>query len=679
MRRNAAALLLAGASALCLAACSGSEPAAKLVGAQVDNYMLVDQTGMGNILRYDTHTPAVVLASYQNGDKTSQEAAKALQALKEKNPDLVIQLINSSNDDTRETIAEEAKAQNISLPILDDEFQLIGSSLAKDEKANPIGFSVTGEAVIVSPKDWKVVYHGPVSGVEAALAEFTAGKPVTKAEEAVSGGTKIAYADAGKSADWAKISYVKDVAPIMQAKCVDCHQPNGIAPEGLYWNSYQQVKNFSPMIREAIRTDRMPPFDADTHYRAFQNNENLTESEIRTLVRWIDAGSPSDVGTGEDPLTKAAAGREDWPLGKPDLVVDIPSYDVPAAGVVDYQMPVVANPMKEGKWLKATTFKAGNRQGVHHILAGWMKDMPKNGRGFDWNVSMGGYAVGSESNMAPDKWATWIPAGGAISFQMHYTPVGKAFTDHSKIAFYWSKEDPELVKRQIIIADPSIEIAPNQARWHETAYVQFPAPVQIYASQVHAHYRGYASKLTAIYPDGKEEILLNMPHYDFNWQREYIFKDLIDLPAGTKLVADYWYDNSVNNKALGLPNAKDLTNAGSEVVWGDQSFEEMLFTGVQFRWKDETAKNRRDDLQAQLEQSLMLTMADDNRDGKLQESELRVKGNPEEGIAGMHQAFKANFAAIDADHDGGLSMQELGVALKQMGQSGALGGRRDRT
>src|SRR5689334_7658884 len=149
MRRNAAALLLAGVSALGLAACSGSEPAAKLVGAQVDNFMLVDQTGMGNILRYDTHTPAVVLASYVNGDKTSQEAAKALQALKEKNPGLVIQLINSSNDDTRETIAAEAKAQNISLPILDDEFQLIGSSLGKDENANPIGFTVTGEVVIV--------------------------------------------------------------------------------------------------------------------------------------------------------------------------------------------------------------------------------------------------------------------------------------------------------------------------------------------------------------------------------------------------------------------------------------------------------------------------------------------------------------------------------------------------
>lgn len=651
--KRIASVLLASASVLGLAACSSEAPAAKLVGNTVDNYMLADGAGMGHILRYDTHTPAVVLASYVNGDEASRATAKALMALKEKNPDLVIQLINSSETDDRASIAAEVKEQGITLPVLDDEFQLIGSSLGKDKEGKSLGFTYSGETVVVSPKDWKVVYHGSVESVEAAVTEFVAGKPVTTAEAAVKG-TKLVW---NANADYQKISYVNDVAPIMQAKCVECHQPNGIAPEMLYWNSYEQVKNFAPMIREAIRTDRMPPFDADSHYRAFQNNENLTEKEIKTLVSWIDAGAPSDLGEAADPLKAAAAGREEWPLGKPDLVVDIPSYDVPAAGVVDYQIPAVASPLTEGKWLKATTFKAGNRQGVHHILAGWLPKMPASGRGFDWNISMGGYAVGSESNLAPDKWATWIPAGGAISFQMHYTPIGKAFTDNSKIAFYFSKEDPELVKRQIVISDPSITIQPNQARWHETAYVQFPADVQITASLVHAHYRGYASKLTAIYPDGKEEVILNMPHYDFNWQREYIYKDLIELPAGTKLVADYWYDNSKNNKALYGDNTKTRTNPNQEVTWGDQSFEEMLFTSVQYRWKDETAKNPREDLQDQLQASQMLTAADDNRDGMLQEAELKSP---------MFQPIKANFAAADLDKNGTLSFQETGAAMKAM-------------
>ena len=668
MRRTVSKLagLLAGASALCLAACS-SEPAATLVGKKVDDYMLVDQTGMGHILKYDTLTPAIVLASYVNGDEGSRAAAKALEGAAAKHAGVVFHLINSAEADTRDTIAAEVKEAGITLPVLDDEFQLIGNSL---------GFTYAGEAVIVNPKTWEIVFHGPADKVEAALGEFVAGGKVATAEYTEMAGTKLTFADRGK--DYSTISYSKDVVPILMDKCVDCHQPNGIAP--WHMTNYQMVKTFAPMIREAIRRDRMPPFDADNHYRAFAKNENLSADETKTLIHWIEAGAPSDIAEGgEDPLVKGVAGRPDWPLGEPDLIVSIPAYDVPAAGVVDYQIPAVKSPLTEGKWLKATTFKPGNRQGVHHILAGYLDKMPKDGRGFDWNISLGGYAVGAESNFAPDDWATWVPPGGAISFQMHYTPIGKAFTDDSKIAFYFQDEAPEMMKRQVVIADPSIEIAANAPRHHETAYVLFPADAQIYAAQVHAHYRGYASKLTAVYPDGKEEILLNMPHYDFNWQRDYIFKDLIEIPAGTKLVADYWYDNSANNKALFGETTKELTNPARKIFWGDQSFQEMLFTAVQFRWKDETAANPREDLQAALQQTQLLTMSDDNRDGKLQEAELRTEMEEgaqnvtSDGIAPLHQQFKANFAAIDADQDGGLSMQELGTAMEQMQQQGGRG------
>ncbi len=660
------ASLLAGASALGLAACS-SEPAATLVGKKVDDYMLVDQTGMGHILKYDTQTPAIVLAAYVNGDEGARAAAKALQEAAGKHAGVLVHLINSSEADTRESISAEAKEAGITLPLLDDEFQLIG---------NALGFSYAGEAVIVNPKTWEIVFHGPADKVDAALGEFVAGGKVATAEYTEVKGTKLAFADRGK--DFTTISYSKDVVPVLMDKCVECHQPNGIAP--WHMTNYQMVKTFAPMIREAIRRDRMPPFDADRHYRAFENDENLTAEETKTLIHWIEAGALSDIPEGgEDPLAVGVSQRPDWPLGEPDLIVDIPSYDVPAAGVVDYQLPVVKNPMKEGRWLKSTTFKAGDRAGVHHILAGWMPKMPASGRGFDWNISLGGYAVGAESQTAPKDWATWIPGGGALSFQMHYTPIGKAFTDNSKIGLYFQDEAPAFAKRQIIIADPSIEIAANTARHHETAYVQFPADVQLYATQIHAHYRGYASKLTAIYPDGKEEILLNMPHYDFNWQREYVFKELIDLPAGTMLVADYWYDNSVNNKALFGENTKALTAPEAVVFWGDQSYQEMLFTAVQYRWKDETADKPRNDLQAQLEQSIIFTMADDNRNGKLEKAELRVKGVGQEnaetggGVADLHLQILGGFDQIDADKDGGISVPEFSVMMEQMQARGNSG------
>ncbi|MBU6318398.1 MAG: hypothetical protein KGS00_01995 [Alphaproteobacteria bacterium] len=644
MIRMVSGVLLAGVSALVLSACSPEgETTTSLTGATVDNFMLVDHDGLAHTLKYNRKAAAIVLVTQVNGDETSRAAAKALAALQTTYPTVEFKMINSSLADDRDSIRAEALGQGFATPVLDDEFQLIGESL---------GLSRAGEAIVIDPKTWKVVYHGPVDASAAArksdgylseaLAAISAGQAITVAEVPIKAAV-IEFPDRARRAEFAKISYVDEVAPILLDKCVDCHQPGGIGP--FQMTSYEVIKGFAPMIREAIRVDRMPPYDVDRHVNLFQNDENLTEAETKTLVHWIEAGAPR--GEGEDPLLKGVTERPEWPLGKPDLVVEIPSYEIPASGVVDYQVPVVASPLKEGKWLAATTFKAGERQGVHHILAGWVPKMPEKGKGgFDWDISMGGYAVGSESNLAPEGWGTYVPAGGAFNFQMHYTPFGKAVTDASKIGFYFLDKAPELVKRQIVIADPTITIKPNTSRHHERAYVQFPAAVQIYASQPHAHYRGYASKLTAVLPDGTEKVLLNMPKYDFNWQREYIYKDLIELPAETKLVADYWYDNSDLNPANPDPN--------KEVVWGDQSFEEMLFTSVQFRWVDETAGKPRDDLQTILKQRQMFTIIDDNLNSKIEEAELKGP---------MMEPLKAYFAQLDGDKDGGLTPVEFAAGM----------------
>ncbi len=652
MVRHAAFALLAGVSALAVSACSQTETMEALTGRQVDNFLLVDQTGLAHTLKYNSKAPAVVLATYVNGDPASQAAAKSLQALKEANPEIEVLLLNSSPGVTREAITTEAAAQGITLPILHDDYQLIGDNL---------GVTKGGEVLAIDPKTWTVAYHGAVDEAGAAkkadgylaeaVAALKAGQPVVVTSVAVKG-ADIGFPDRVKKAEFANISYANEVAPILLDKCVDCHQPGGIGP--FQMTNYEIVKGFAPMIREAIRTDRMPPYDVDPHVGAYANDENLSEIEMKTLIRWIEAGAPR--GEGDDPLLAGVTQRPDWPLGEPDLVVEIPDYAIPASGIVDYQVPVVASPLKEGRWLKATTFKAGERQGVHHILAGWIPKVPAANRNeFDWDVTMGGYAVGSESNLAPASWGTWVPAGGAFNFQMHYTPFGREAVDKSKIGFYFMEEAPELVKRQIVIADPSLTIQPNTRRHHERAYVQFPAAVQLFAAQPHAHYRGYASKLTAVLPDGTEKLILNMPKYDFNWQREYIFKDLIDLPAGTKLVADYWYDNSDLNPANPDPNKL--------VEWGDQSFEEMLFTGVQFRWVDETAANRRDDLQQALSQSLSFTIIDDNLNGKIEVAELKSR---------MFEDMKPHFAAMDTDADGGLTPQEFGAGIRMLQEAAAV-------
>jgi hypothetical protein len=643
---------LASVSALAVAAIAFSGNSAQagqvetsVIGKKVDNFMLVDQSGNAWNLRYDRIAPAVVLVTYEIGDKTSRSAAKAVEALRAKYPTVEFALIDSSKADDRDAIAAEARAQGIEIPLLADSMQLVGDGL---------GATRTGEAFLVDPKTWTVLYHGPVDATAAAapakgylaeaLAQHIAGQPIAVTAVGFTG-KEIAFPDRAHANAWSKISYARDVAPILLKNCVDCHEPGGIAPWQM--TSYETVKGFSPMIREVLRTDRMPPYNADPHIGQFKEDANLSEADTKTLIHWIEAGSPR--GEGDDPLKVSVKQRPEWPLGKPDLVVDIPPYDIPATGVVDYQVPAVASPLTEGKWLKATTFKAGSRQGVHHILAGWLPKMPPQGHGFEWNLSMGGYAVGAESNKAPPGWGTYIPPGGAISFQMHYTPFGKAVTDHSQVGFYFMDKPPTYMMRQTVLLDPTIVIPAGEARHHERSYIVFPAAAQLYGAQPHAHYRGYSSKLTLVYPDGKQKVLLNLPQYDFNWQREYIFKNLIDVPAGSKLIADYIYDNSPMNPAN--PDPKKT------IQWGDQSFEEMLFTAVRYRWTDETATHRRDDLQEKLQKSELFTAIDDNIDGKLQLAELK---------SDMLKPLRDHFAEFDADHDGALSPQEFGSAMQMV-------------
>jgi hypothetical protein len=280
---------------------------------------------------------------------------------------------------------------------------------------------------------------------------------------------------------------------------------------------------------------------------------------------------------------------------------------------------------------------------VHHILTGYMAEVPKPGQQANeskWGVSVGGYAVGAESSIMPKEVGAYVPAGGAIGFQNHYTPFGKEAVDKSQIGlyFYPKGQDPKMVMHGATILDISISIPAGEARHKEVAYMAFP----------HAHYRGQASQLEMITPDGKRSLLLSLPKYDFNWQRDYVFAEPVKIAAGSKLVATYTYDNSKRNPAN--PDAKRT------VPWGDQSFDEMLYTALRYRWVDETSKKPVVYDQA-LNASRLFGMLDDNVDGKLQMTEL--KGS-------IGNQLKPVFAQLDTDKDGALSMTEMAAAQQLM-------------
>jgi peroxiredoxin len=652
-----AAALMVGAAATALnhGEKAVAAEAASAQPTRVDNFMLADAGLEGHELYRLSDKSAIVLITQMNGCPISRSQAPAYKELQQqfagKNVEFL--MLNSSLQDKREAIVQEAKDAGYDMPILMDSNQLVGESL---------GVQRTAEVFVIDPKTWQVVYHGPVDDrsdygggqkkvehrfAADALTSLLDGKPVQQASVA----SKGCLIDFPARAKVAKISYAKDVAPILDKNCVSCHQKGSIGPFAM--DNYETVKGFAPMIREVIRTDRMPPYNADPHVNKFSDDKNLSSADIKTLVHWIEQGAPR--GDGPDPLAAKKHVAEEWPLGKPDLILDVPAYTIPAGGVVDYQRPYVLNPEKEGKWIRASTIKVEQRQGVHHLLTGYMKDVPQPGQTANesrWGVSVGGYAVGAESEISPPNAGVYMPPGGAIGLQAHYTPFGKEVTDHSKIALYFYKdgEKPKLVMHNSVVVDNTIVIPAGEARHKEIAYLEFPHDAILYAAFPHAHYRGYASDLYLRTPDGKEKLLLALPRYDFNWQRYYTFAEPVKVPAGSKLVAHYTYDNSKENPAN--PDPKKT------VVWGDQSWEEMFYTAVRYRWADETSDKMLPQYDEEMNRNRMMGMLDDNLDGKLQKAELKGQ---------MGEMLLKYFDVLDKDHDGSLDKAELTEAGKMMG------------
>ena len=600
---------------------------------RADNFQLTDTTRLAHELHYFKNAKAIVLMSQINGSDGSRKAAAQLEKIKASYPDKGVLFYMINSKDTRDAAAIEVKKQGYDIPVLMDEMQLVGESL---------GVQREGEVFIVDPQSgFRISYHGPVAETAKALDAVLSGKPVANARIEVKSGAQIAFAERGKAVEHANISYSSDVAPILQAKCVSCHQKGGIAPFAM--NSFEVVKAMAPMIRESVRSERMPPYFADPHIGKFNHDQGLTADQTKTLIHWIEAGAPR--GTGRDALKEDASEAPEWPvsLGKPDVIIDLPGFDVPASGLVEYQNMRVDNPFKQDAWLRAISIKPGDRSVLHHVVSNHMAD-PKLPKSKIPGGSVGSYTPGAEAQVIAEGAGAPVPAGGKLNFQMHYTTTGKATTDHTQVGFYTLKTAPEFIKRSTVIGDFGLKIPAGEARHKETSYQTFPADAYVYTLYPHSHYRGYSVELKAVTPDGKETMLLSLPKYDFNWQRDYDPQQPILVKKGTKLVATWIYDNSDNNRAN--PDSK------RNVTWGEQTNEEMMYFRVNYRWADETVSNIRNDLQSQLMASMSIGMIDNNYDGLIQENEL----------TGMMASLKPRFKDLDADHSGALDPKELAGA-----------------
>ncbi len=627
--------LLAGTVVLALAACvataNGPEQAANPAASplRVDNFDLADQDYFARQLYYFSDAKAVVLFTHASGDAAVAKDAPALMALKSAYGQKGVEFLalNSRLGETRARVKQDMQATGLDIPVLFDYDQLVGEQLQVKRAA---------ETIVINPKTWQVAYRGPVSGAKDAIDAVSGGRAVAIGTGPVRG-AEINFA--ARSQNPAKISYVTDIAPIIQAKCTTCHEPGGVGPMPL--TSYEMVKGFAPMIREVIRTNRMPPDTADPTVGHFRDDWRLTGDQKKTLVHWIEAGASR--GEGEDPLAKIKFQAPEWPLGKPDLIVTIPEAKVQANGLMPYQYPVVADAFPEDRWLRAASYKFSDRRAVHHVITSATPKSEKTSAALS-GIQLGGFVPGRHSSVGYENSGVLVPAHSSVLFQNHYAPYGRETSVKTEVGYYFypKGEPPKYRKRLFGIFDFNLEIPAGAEHHTEIAYAPFPKDALLTAITPHAHSRGAAATVSLRYPDGHEDLLLAVPRYDFNWQHDYHLVEPIPVPAGSKLVARWVYNNSPRNKANPDPTRT--------IPWGEQTTEEMLAVYAHFRWVGETVENPLNEYDRLMQAGTMMGVLDTSLDGKLQESELT-------GPVGSR--MKPTFAALDKDKDGALSQEEM--------------------
>ena len=557
---------LAAAGALLALGATGLE-----VGDRVDDFALLDHTGQAHTLHYYTDARAVVLMAHSATCSQFAADRARFEALAAKDGNEGVRFLFVNSD---EAVARDAISSTV--PVLADRAGIIGDAL---------GFRYAGDTLVIDTASWRLAHQGGAD-VQPALADFLAGREARPGERP-STACPLALPAGFEAADAAP-TYVDDVAPILAANCITCHRAGGIGPWAM--SDYNMVRGFAPMIREVIRTKRMPPWHADPQHGRFVNDRSLSLAETRTIVQWAESGAPR--GEGEDPLATYVHDWPEWQLGEPDLVLEIPPFDVPASGVVEYQYLRVQNPLTEPVWVRAQEILPGDRAALHHVITQFVvpnaapDDVevdalgnavgPRRRGGFASRGSLGGYVPGRVADEYPDGTGTLLPPGAIVVFQMHYTPYGKAVTDRSKLGLYFHDEPPENALAGAVLMNTRIRIPPGAKRHSDTAERTFKRDVLVYDLLPHAHYRGTASEFRAFYPDGGEELLLSVPNYDFNWQTTYVLREPKILPAGTRVVHRTWWDNSAENPANPDPTR--------EVPWGRQSWDEMLFGAISFRY-----------------------------------------------------------------------------------------------
>lgn len=556
--------------AVVLSIAASSVRGESLIGRKIDGFTLQDHLGASHSLDEWRDKQAVVVVFLGTecplaklyGSRLAEIAAEYAPK------DVQIVGIDSNQQDSLLEIGHFVRTHKIDFPLLKD---------TANKVADEFGAARTPEAFVLDAEG-VVRYHGRIddqfgvgyqrtNGVKrdlaVALDELLAGKPITTPETDAPG---CLIGRVQQKTPQGEITYTKHISRLVDTHCVRCHRAGQIAPFTL--TSYEDVNAWAETICEVIDDGRMPPWHANPAYGHFANDANMPAKDKQLIRDWVDNGMPEGDAADLPEPTKYVDG---WQIPTPDVVVRLPQpFNVPEKGTVEYQYFYPDTKFEHDTWIRGAEVRPTNHAVVHHVLVFFLPPGQDEIRAEDplFNA-IAAFAPGMPAGLWPEGYARFVPAGSKLVFQMHYTPNGTAQIDQTEVGLVFA--DPSVEQKEVRMAvavNTDLRIAPHDGNAYVVAGYDFKHDGILHSVMPHMHYRGKSFRFTANYPDGKKEILLDVPRYDFNWQNVYTFAEPKRMPTGTVIMCDGYYDNSEENLSNPDPS--------KEVRWGDQTWEEMM-------------------------------------------------------------------------------------------------------
>ena len=378
------------------------------------------------------------------------------------------------------------------------------------------------------------------------------------------------------------VTFAGQIAPLIYANCSACHREGETAPFSMM--NYAEIRKHAKQIADVTTRRIMPPWRAQHGQGDFLGERQLSEDQIALIQQWVSQDCPEGDPAAAPKPPQFPAG---WQLGEPDLIVKMAEpYTLAATGRDDYQCFVIPITVPAGKYIRAVEYRPGNRKVVHHALLTSLKhDFAvmklilgnNNGKSFSSGLvapgerlagPLGIWTPGWESQPLPEGFAAAWPAGCDLVLQLHLHPSGKPETEQSSVGFYFTDQKPRGKLRSMVMLDKDVNIAPGDAHYATHKSFVLKEAADAYGLFPHMHLLGRTVRVTATFPDGSTRAMLSINDWDFNWQNYYQYATPLRLPAGTRLDADWTFDNSAANPA-------NPSQPPRRVTFGEQTTNEM--------------------------------------------------------------------------------------------------------